>query len=140
MMRCDLTEAQAAVRAILATIRSQTEPTEATWRALIQDELFDPSTSPDASKSAEYFEAWQDGYDASLTRVLSRAMEQASLTEVVKRGHQSDCAVHNEPEAPAGPCDCGGIDLPDDEQKSVVHRDELPGQMGDFLRSLKDDK
>lgn len=22
-------------------------------------------------------------------------------------GHQSDCAVHNEPAYPAGPCDCG---------------------------------
>jgi hypothetical protein len=25
--------------------------------------------------------------------------------------HYSDCAVHNEPAYPAGPCDCGGLDL-----------------------------
>ncbi|MEG9528384.1 MAG: hypothetical protein MIL41_21885 [Hyphomicrobiales bacterium] len=24
-------------------------------------------------------------------------------------GHWSDCAVHNEPAYPAGPCDCGGF-------------------------------
>lgn len=39
---------------------------------LLNDELFDPSTSPPAKKSARYFEAWQDGYDAALNRVLER--------------------------------------------------------------------
>jgi hypothetical protein len=28
--------------------------------------------------------------------------------------HWSDCAVHNEPFMPAGPCDCGGLYLTDD--------------------------
>ncbi len=28
-------------------------------------------------------------------------------------GHKSDCAVHNEPAMPQGPCDCGMEDLAD---------------------------
>lgn len=28
-------------------------------------------------------------------------------------GHWSDCAVHNEPAYPAGPCTCGGFEMPD---------------------------
>ena len=30
------------------------------------------------------------------------------------QGHWSDCAVNNEPADKAGPCDCGGLDLPED--------------------------
>ena len=29
-------------------------------------------------------------------------------------GHWSDCSIHNEPALPAGPCDCGGLNLADD--------------------------
>jgi hypothetical protein len=32
----------------------------------------------------------------------------------MKSGHWSDCAVYNGPAFPAGPCDCGGLDLTDD--------------------------
>ena len=37
-----------------------------------------------------------------------------------RRGHWSDCAVHNEPAYPAGPCDCGGLDFPDDPSHGAV--------------------
>lgn len=29
----------------------------------------------------------------------------------MKRGHWSDCAVHDAPALPAGNCDCGGLDF-----------------------------
>jgi hypothetical protein len=31
----------------------------------------------------------------------------SSLLDRLERLHASDCATHNEPAAPAGPCDCG---------------------------------
>lgn len=34
--------------------------------------------------------------------------------------HWSDCAVHNEPALPAGPCDCGALELADDPSHSGV--------------------
>lgn len=52
------------------------------------------------------------------------------------RGHWSDCAVNNEPESPAGPCDCGLHDFRDLPEKLPVYLDELPGVLGDFLRDL----
>jgi hypothetical protein len=32
-------------------------------------------------------------------------------------GHRSDCAVHNEPYAEPGPCDCGAERLADSEPR-----------------------
>ena len=34
--------------------------------------------------------------------------------------HLSDCAVFNEPAYPAGPCDCGGLELADDASHLAV--------------------
>lgn len=36
---------------------------------------------------------------------LSNAVK--SAVEAERNGHSSDCAVHNEPAFPNGPCDCG---------------------------------
>lgn len=38
----------------------------------------------------------------------------------MKAGHWSDCAVHNGPALPEGPCDCGGLDLADDSRHGLV--------------------
>lgn len=34
--------------------------------------------------------------------------------------HWSDCAIHNAPALPAGPCDCGGLELADDTSHSTI--------------------
>lgn len=35
----------------------------------------------------------------------------AALTEEQQQGHRSDCAMHNAPAMPAGPCDCGAAGI-----------------------------
>jgi len=44
-------------------------------------------------------------------------------TECKVTPHASDCAVHNEPALPAGPCDCGAA--------SRVGTEGAPGETGD---------
>ncbi len=57
--------------------------------------------------------------------------------EIERKGHYSDCAVHNEPLTPNGPCDCGGFDLPDvAPDTTITLRSEKPGALGDFLRAM----
>lgn len=34
-----------------------------------------------------------------------------TASENKQPGHWSDCTIYNEPAYPAGPCDCGGLDL-----------------------------
>lgn len=53
----------------------------------------------------------------------------------MKTGHWSDCAVHNEPALPEGPCDCGGLDLADDSRHGLVATTvSRPGSEGLFVQ------
>lgn len=36
------------------------------------------------------------------------------------QGHWADCAIYNEPAVEAGPCNCGGLDLPVNPRKRRV--------------------
>jgi hypothetical protein len=50
-------------------------------------------------------------------------------------GHWSDCAVNSEPAYPAGPCDCGGLDLAAyDRYMAVVALIPSPGSLAQFVR------
>lgn len=50
------------------------------------------------------------------------------MTNQKPTGHYSDCAVHNEPLTPNGPCDCGGFVLPDGGfDTSITMRSDKPG-------------
>jgi hypothetical protein len=49
-----------------------------------------------------------DGKAARLGRSLTDLLAKKSGSRL----HDSDCAVHNEPAYPAGPCDCG-VELPE---------------------------
>lgn len=53
------------------------------------------------------------------------------------RGHWSDCAIYNEPESVAAPCNCGGLDLSvDGAHPSVVPGIAGTGALGLFLRQM----
>lgn len=50
-------------------------------------------------------------------------------------GHWSDCAVNNEPAYPAGPCNCGGLDLAAyDRYRRVTGLIPDPGSLARFVR------
>lgn len=49
-------------------------------------------------------------------------------------GHWSDCAVHNEPAMPNGPCNCGGLDLAAYERyRRVTSLIPTPRSLADFI-------
>jgi len=49
-------------------------------------------------------------------------------------GHWSDCAVYNEPAYPAGPCNCGGLDLAAyDLYRRVTSLVPTPGSLRAFI-------
>ena len=56
--------------------------------------------------------------------------------------HRSDCAVHNEPALPAGPCDCGAVsrepdamdDLLDRLDMAAVALDETAPHCAEYVR------
>lgn len=50
----------------------------------------------------QYAEAVRNGEDDDIIRASLRAMAKAQEWD----GHDSDCAAHNMPEMPNGPCDC----------------------------------
>lgn len=49
-------------------------------------------------------------------------------------GHWSDCATNNEPAYPAGPCDCGGLDLAAYERyRRITSLIPTPGSLAAFM-------
>lgn len=60
------------------------------------------------------------------------------MTIETKQKHWSDCAVHNEPAYPNGPCDCGGLDLTGNPRHiAIVAFITWTGRMGLFIEKLK---
>lgn len=56
----------------------------------------------------------------------------------LQRLHWSDCAVHNEPAYPNGPCDCGGLDLAGNaHHRFIVAFIFITGRTRLFIEKLK---
>lgn len=78
-------------------------------------------TARRASKNNAYYQWLDDGYENHSRRTCKlsvRAVRRLSISDLVGAAeppddlditHASDCAMHNEPAYPNGPCDCGAL-------------------------------
>ncbi|WP_418219853.1 hypothetical protein [Burkholderia metallica] len=67
---------------------------------------------------------WTDGFAVACLHCEAEGPMRRTGTEAIEAWnlrapiHASDCAVHNEPAYPNGPCDCGAI-LPPQKQEGA---------------------
>jgi hypothetical protein len=77
-------------------------------------------TVDEISEVIRLSDEWQRG-DISVYRASALVTHRLANTPAVEakvRQHTSDCAVHNMPAYPAGPCDCGAVVAP---QKMLIN-------------------